>query len=174
MLLWNHSLNKKINNMKNILMVGTILCMYCSCNYTEREKKMSNIEVAPGGYTALNLPKEMQEKLVPYTKMSVEVIWPKHAELERTDIKLWKKNPELYADHQNQNVALYTRSVAYDYVSGSKVGDTVQLRYYSHVTYPQSSSLQFVCTKAPFEEYQTQEGEGTMIEYLKGVVKELN
>lgn len=103
------------------------------------------------------------------TQMTVTVIMPAYAKAEQSDIKLWKKDWETYADRFNRNNDLYNRSIILDYKIGARVNDTVQLKYVSQYNPPQEKNWYVISAKPPF--YESQEnGQYTYVEYLKGIV----
>lgn len=114
---------------------------------------------------ALNAP--------PPSQMIVTLVMPAYAKAEQTDINLWKKNPEAYADQFNRNNGFYNQTLTLAYNDYSvKVGDTLQLQYVSHYDPPQNKDWYLISKKPPF--YESREnGQYTYVENLKGVVTEL-
>lgn len=105
-------------------------------------------------------------------QMLVEVIMPAYAKAEQTDIELYKRNPEAYAERFNMNNALYNRSIpfVFENESGVKAGDTVELRYFHQYNPPQETHWDVVSVKKPF--YESLENvQDHHLEYLKGVVR---
>jgi hypothetical protein len=103
-------------------------------------------------------------------QMLIDVIMPAYARAEQTDLNLYKRDPEAYADRFNRNNELYNRSISLVCEDQVKAGDTVQLKYFHQYDPPQETHWDLVSVKPPFYE-SVENGQYQYLEYLKGVVR---
>jgi hypothetical protein len=105
----------------------------------------------------------------PKTQILVDVVMPAYAQAEQSDLVLYKKDPEAYADRFNRNSELYNRSLSL-VENGVEAGDTVQLKYFHQYNPPQETYWKVVSIKPPFYE-SVENGEQSYVEHVKGVVR---
>ena len=140
------------------IVLGTIVFLICKWN------------------ASLDPPRQIKEAVskteisTQPTQIVIDVVMPAYVRAEQTDIDLYQRDPEAYANRFNSNNELYNRSVKFVYENGVQVGDTVQLKYFHKYDPPQETYWDLVSIKPPFYE-SVENGQYTYVEYSKGVVR---
>jgi hypothetical protein len=104
------------------------------------------------------------------TQLLVDIIMPAYAVAEQTDLALYDRDPDAYADRFNRNNALYNRSIELSSDYEAKDGDTVLVKYSQPYNPSQNKYWEVISNKPPFIE-SVMSGEYSYIEHVKGVVR---